>query len=245
MPRTWCRFLSVSTVIQKFLDTSHTDLLRQYLEAVSAHAAVMKPAYAAVLISLYVQLRDRAGLQRFLNDSIDEGSGGYRYDVSEAVDSCLYGAARSSRTLSFSALMAAQPAPLCAAEGVMLSSDYALRAGGYHEEARLVAQASGLHAKTVDICLNHIAGPAGGDAALQYIAALPPAEQELLLQRHGKVLVRKYGLEMSVRFTAATSVSLPRMSAAVPVLDQAGILSVCLVTSARVAFLRTSASTCR
>jgi hypothetical protein len=81
----------VSTVIQKFLDSAHAPLLREYLEAVSQHPAVMRPAYAAVLISLYVQLRDREGLNRFLKESIDAGGGGYRYDVPEAVDSCLYG----------------------------------------------------------------------------------------------------------------------------------------------------------
>jgi hypothetical protein len=81
----------VSTVIQKFLNTAHTELLKQYLEAVSLHPTVMRSAYAAVLISLYIQLRDRESLQCFLNDSIDNERGTYKYDVAEAIDSCLYG----------------------------------------------------------------------------------------------------------------------------------------------------------
>ena len=53
----------------------------------------MRAPYAAVLISLYVQLRDRDGLNAFLTASIDSaGGGGYKYNVAEAIDSCLYGA---------------------------------------------------------------------------------------------------------------------------------------------------------
>jgi hypothetical protein len=70
------------------------------------------------------------------------------------------------------------------------------RAGGYHAEARMVAQVSGWHAKTVDICLHHVGGAAGGREALAYIKNLPRGEQEALLMRHGKTLVSKYGLEM-------------------------------------------------
>jgi hypothetical protein len=94
------RYLSVSTVIQKFLNTAHTDLLKQYLEAVSQHPAVMRPAYAAVLISLYVQQRDRDSLQRFLHESIDPVGGHYKYNVSEAINSCLYGVPLLSVSLS-------------------------------------------------------------------------------------------------------------------------------------------------
>lgn len=62
----------------------------------------------------------------------------------------------------------------------------------------MVAQASARHAKTVDICLNHVAGPAGGTEALEYIKSLPRANQEALLQQHGKTLISKFKLEMQV-----------------------------------------------
>lgn len=62
----------------------------------------------------------------------------------------------------------------------------------------MVAQVSGRHAKTVDICLHHISGPRGGAEALAHITGLPKREQEALLQQHGKTLVSHYGLEMQV-----------------------------------------------
>jgi hypothetical protein len=66
----------------------------------------------------------------------------------------------------------------------------------------MVAQASARHAKTVDICLNHIAGPAGGNEALEYIKSLDRADQEALLQQHGKTLISKFKLEMQVWLSA-------------------------------------------
>lgn len=71
-------------------------------------------------------------------------------------------------------------------------------AGGYFEEARMLAQVSGLHSKTVDICLNHIAGDIGGAEALNYIRSLRRVEQEQLLQQYGKALISKFKLEMEV-----------------------------------------------
>lgn len=63
----------------------------------------------------------------------------------------------------------------------------------------MLAQVSGLHSKTVDICLNHIAGEAGGVEALNYIRSLGRSEQEQLLQQYGKTLISKFKLEMEVR----------------------------------------------
>jgi hypothetical protein len=93
------RYLSVSTVLQKFLDTAHMDLLKQYLEAVAANDAVMRPAYAAVLLCLYVQLRDQASLRRFINDSI--GESGYRWNEEEAIATCLNGSLYPRKPLRF------------------------------------------------------------------------------------------------------------------------------------------------
>lgn len=82
------RYLSVSTVIQKFLDTPHLPLLKQYMEKV-AESPVMRPAYAAVLLSLYVQLRDVENLGKFIERSINDK--GYMWDVDEAISTCLNG----------------------------------------------------------------------------------------------------------------------------------------------------------
>ena len=89
------RYLSVSTVIQKFLDTAHLPLLKQYMEKVADDPAVMRPPYAAVLLSLYVQLRDSASLQKFIHSSITES--GYKWDVEEAISTCLNGALMHAR----------------------------------------------------------------------------------------------------------------------------------------------------
>lgn len=83
------RYLSVSTVIQKFLDTAHLPLLKQYMEKVAEDPSVMRPAYAAVLLSLYVQLRDGESLQKFIDRSISDK--GYKWDVDEAISTCLNG----------------------------------------------------------------------------------------------------------------------------------------------------------
>lgn len=80
----------MSTVIQKFLDTQHLPLLKQYMEKVAEDSTVMRPAYAAVLLSLYVQLRDGDSLRRFLDRSISDS--GYKWDVDEAISTCLSGA---------------------------------------------------------------------------------------------------------------------------------------------------------
>lgn len=85
-----CRYLSVSTVIQKFLSTEHMPLLKLYMERVAATPAVMRPAYAAVLLSLYVQLRDGDALRAFIDASID-GERGYKWDVDDAISTCLNG----------------------------------------------------------------------------------------------------------------------------------------------------------
>jgi hypothetical protein len=82
--------LSVSTVIQKFLDTAHLPLLKQYMEKVEEDSSVMRPAYAAVLLSLYVQLQDYDGLRSFIDRSIDQN--GYKWDVDEAISTCMNGA---------------------------------------------------------------------------------------------------------------------------------------------------------
>lgn len=93
------RYLSVSTVIQKFLSTEHMPLLKIYMERVAATPAVMRPAYAAVLLSLYVQLRDGAALRRFIDSSIDRDHG-YKWDVDDAISTCLNGATPSPHTQS-------------------------------------------------------------------------------------------------------------------------------------------------
>lgn len=93
--------------------------------------------------------------------------------------------------------------------------------GGYYAEAKRVAQASRRHAAVVDICMYHSGGDTtglgstaagsladgdggaaaqhGGREALQYICSLERAEREQLLQQHGKALISKFGLEISVR----------------------------------------------
>lgn len=152
-------FVSVSTVIQQFLDAKHSHLLRQYLEAVSRDSAVMRAPYAAVLLSLYVQLRDRESLSAFIEASIDPVHG-YKWDVDGAIATCLN--------------------------------------GGYYEEARRVAEASGRHSKMLEICLDHIASDSGGRAALAHIKRLPRDDQAALLQEHGHTLISQYNLEMEV-----------------------------------------------
>lgn len=81
----------MSTVIQKFLSTEHMPLLKRYMERVAATPSVMRDAYAAVLLSLYVQLRDGDALRRFIDDSIEPG-GGYKWNVDDAISTCLNGA---------------------------------------------------------------------------------------------------------------------------------------------------------
>jgi hypothetical protein len=89
VPAALRRYLSVSTVIQKFLGTPHLPLLKQYMEKVAEDSSVMRPAYAAVLLSLYVHLRDGVSLRRFIEKSITEK--GYKWDVDEAISTCLNG----------------------------------------------------------------------------------------------------------------------------------------------------------
>jgi hypothetical protein len=76
-------------VIQKFLDTPHLPLLKQYMEKVAEDPSVMRPAYAAVLLTLYVHLRDGESLRAFIDKSITDK--GYKWDVDEAISTCMNG----------------------------------------------------------------------------------------------------------------------------------------------------------
>lgn len=104
----------MSTVIQKFLSTEHMPLLKIYMERVAATPAVMRPAYAAVLLSLYVQLRDGAALSRFIDSSIDRDHG-YKWDVDDAISTCLNG-----------------PTPSCASRNAPVATLHGLCCAGAH-----------------------------------------------------------------------------------------------------------------
>lgn len=110
------RYLSVSTVIQKFLSTEHMPLLKRYMERVAATPSVMRAAYAAVLLSLYVQLRDGEALRRFIDNSID-GDGGYKWNVDDAISTCLNGTTVPPRAV-LSMHVWSCPRCLCAACGL-------------------------------------------------------------------------------------------------------------------------------